>query len=262
MIAPHLAEIDYREPILTFSLPVDGDNTVYGIFWISNLYWIEVLLLVCLNVLLATVTGAVVYKVIIEPGKTDTPIAKILGFGALLPFWITWPTTIFQLLDVRNLLFKFILGGVTPTITLFRVLEAIYGCCPPHATKSFQDFVVYFGSVLVFTRDEKTGDYVKASAPMKLMCLRKFVILLLITGLFQSILSPFPSMNVFGDPIGSNEWFTFARMTTWQLYANSLFHAGMCFLNKVTLCSRAPDSMSICISYCHSSLPVVFDDLL
>jgi hypothetical protein len=229
MVSPHLEVSDYREPLLVFSLP-NGDDTnpavVYGLFWVSMSYWMEVLLFACLNIVLAAVTGIILYKVIVEPKNHGTTSARILCFGVLLPFWITWPKTIFQLLNVQNLVFKFIVGGLTPTITLFRISEVVFGCCPDHATRSMSDFELYFASLLVFARDPKTGNCIKASNSTKLHHFASFVLLLLVTGSFQSILTPFPDLNLVGDNIDSDEWFTWGRMKTWQLYANSFLHAG------------------------------------
>jgi hypothetical protein len=49
------------------------------------------------------------------------------------------------------------------------LLEAMYGCGPPRAARSLSEFLLYFASVLVFERDKKTGDLLKASTKMKLL---------------------------------------------------------------------------------------------
>jgi len=231
---PHLAVSDYREPLLTFSLPavlathLGVDPTiVYGLFAPCNIYWIEILLFVCLSTVAAAVTAAIVYHFIVAPKKSDTSTAFILGYGVLLPFWLGWPFFIFPLLDVRNLLLKFVVGGVVPTLMEFRLLEAIHGCCPDHATTSLQDFVFYFASVLVFERDSKTNSLMPATTRMKLERLRKFVGLMYMMGAFQSILSPYQDFNVFGNTISRDGWHSMDRFMTWELYANSLLHAMM-----------------------------------
>ena len=234
MIIPHLAESDYREPLLTFSLPdalatrLGVDPTiVYGLFRPCEIFWIEVLSLVCLTTVTAALTASIVYHFIVGPKKSETSTAFFLGYGVLLPFWLGWPFLIYPLLDVRNLLLKFVVGGVIPTLMEFRLLEAIHGCCPEHATTSLQDFVFYFASVLVFERDPKTNALMSATTGMKLKHLQNFVGLVFLMGAFQSILSLYPDFIVFGKPIGQDGWYSFDRFMSWELYANSLLHAMM-----------------------------------
>jgi len=232
MIWPHAAQSEYREPQLRFSLPSfllvsDGEErAVYGFFWVSELYWIEVLGLICCELVLAALTGAVVYKLVVAPGKCGTSAAYLLGWGVLLPLWIAGPTSIDQVLNLRNLVFKFVVGGVIPTLTIFRLTEAIYGCTPHYATGSMSAFVVYFASVLVFERDEKTGTMLKATLHMAWLHFKQFLILLFTTGALQSMLTPHADMNLFGQPITSDGWLRIERLATWQLYANSFLHAG------------------------------------
>jgi hypothetical protein len=71
-------------------------------------------------------TGLVIYKAIIEPKRYDTPFSRLLGFGVLLPFWIVFPTILFQFLGIRNFLFKFVIGVITPTLSIFRTTEGTY----------------------------------------------------------------------------------------------------------------------------------------
>ena len=234
MVIPHLAESDYREPLLTFALPEvlathlgANPTTVYGFFVPSDIFWIEVLSFVCLTTVAAAFTASIVYHFIVDPKKSDTSTAFVLGYGVLLPFWLGWPFLIYPLLDVRNLLLKFIVGGVIPTLVEFRLSEAIHGCYPDHATTSLQDFVIYFASALVFERDSKTNSLMPATTRMKLKCLLSFVGLLFTMGAFQSILSLHQDFNVFGNTIARDGWHSMDRFMTWELYANSLLQAMM-----------------------------------
>lgn len=251
MVWPHAVESDYREPLWQCSLPAllsswtslvkmlltngSGDITEgsevgpyseFGFFWMSEAYWIEIQTLVCCECLLAALTGAIVYKCVVEPKKTETTTAKLLIFGLLLPVWIVWPTFIYQALNLRNYVIKFVVGVVTPTITLFRLTETIYGCTPVHAKQSLTDFVVYFASALIFRRDETTKALLPATWKQKLQHLQQFVGLLFLTGALQSIVTPYADLNVFGPPISRDGWFAVERVFSWQLYANSLLHAG------------------------------------
>ena len=269
MNSPDVEVWDYRKPLMVFSLPIGlghSNPTVYGLYGVSSAYWMEVLLLVSLNILLAAVTGVILYKVVVKPKQYDTTSARILGFGVLLPFWITWPTTIYKLLDVQNLVFKFIVGGLTPTIMLFRISEVVFGCCANHVTRSMSDFVLYFASVLGFARDPTTRACIKASSTTKLHHFKNFLFLLLVTGSFQSILTPYPDFNVFGDNIDGEDWFTWRRMKTWQLYANSFLHAGTFFTHHfkiaLLLVVVSVHNSHSCKSGPSSSLSVVLDNIL
>jgi hypothetical protein len=191
---------------------------------------------VCVAVAFAAVTAAITYHYIVGPKQYDTTRAYILVYGMLLPFWLAWPFLVNPLLDCRNLTFKFIVGGVVPTVVEFRLLEAIHGCCPEHATKSLNDFVMYFASVLVFERDAKTNALVLATNEMKVKHFLNFVRLLFVVGAFQSILTPYQDFNVFGMPIGRDEWFSWKRWMTWELYANSFLHAILFQLHLTLYC--------------------------
>lgn len=226
---PHLAESDYREPLFTIRLPIDDSNNtgLYGIYWLSDAYWIEVLACVCATVAVAALTAVLLYFTIIGPKKTDTSTAYLWGYGLFLPFWLAWPLVVNPLLGFRNLLFKFIVGGIVPTVVEFKLLEAIHGCCPAFATESLSSFVLYFSSVLLFERDEKTKLPIPTTNRLKFQHLASFLTCLVCTGLFQSILTPFQDFNVFGEPVGygSSDWWSWRRLLSWELYANSLMHA-------------------------------------
>lgn len=238
-VSPHVGVSDSREPVFVFSLPFGDDanpTVVYGLFGVSVAYWMEVLLLIFLDMVLAAVTGVILYKGIIESKNYVTTSARILCFGVLLPFWITWPTTVYDLLNVQNLIFKFIVGALIPSIMIFRISEVVFACCPDHATGSMSNFVLYFASPMVFARDPTTGNCIKACTSRKLCHFKNFVLLLLISGCLQSILTPCPELNLFGDNIGGDDWLRWRRMKTWQLYANSFLHAVLFQLYLTTYC--------------------------
>lgn len=234
MVVPHLTESEYRQPFLTFSVPDWwAENTsvseprVYGLFCPSVLFWIELLILVWVSVFFAVLTAAITYHLIIAPKKTDTPTAYLLGYGLFLPFWISWPHFTVKILDNRNLVFKFIVGNLVPILVKFRLFEAIYGCCPESAMRSMKDFVTHFALILVFERDPKTDALIPATNAMKLKHLRNFVGMVFFVGAYQSVLTAFQDLNVFGKPIEEDGWFAVERLLTWQLYANSFLHAAL-----------------------------------
>lgn len=102
----------------------------------------------------------------------------------------------------------------------------MYGFCPAMDIQSARDYMWYFSSVMIFTRDKK-GNYIKISFRETLHHLAYFLLNLVLTGLLQSILDPHPYFTLFGaPPANREEWYAPSRFLTWQLYANNAFHAG------------------------------------
>jgi len=263
---PHLWEKDNREPVFVFTVSIpsgflgmlfDPTTTIttesheYGLLMLSLAYWIELLGLLIVSLSIATCVGLVLYKSVIEPKKERTAHAYLIGWGLLLPFWVSWPILLLGTIDLHNAMFRFVVGGFTPVICFFRTTEAIYGICPPHATRSAKDFCCYYANFPIVARVKKIqqlssappkdaasgsttvaaaiGDPIPCSNSKKLKHLGKFLGLLILTGAFQSILTPHQDMNFFGMGLGdeTNEvlWYATERFWTWQLYGNSALQA-------------------------------------
>jgi hypothetical protein len=47
----------------------------------------------------------------------------VLVYGIILPIWVILPSLVLYYLDLRNFLFKFVIGVVSPTLCLFRTTE-------------------------------------------------------------------------------------------------------------------------------------------
>lgn len=250
-LLPHLLEEDNREPIFRFTVPqiltnlvgiTKGDEEAsessiqLGVLGISLPYWIELLGLVILSLSTAALVGLVLYKTVVEPQKTNTLQAYLIGWGLVLPFWVSFPYLLLQCFDLRNAIFRFLMGGIAPIICFFRTTETIYGFCPPYVTKSLKDFLFYYATIPKVARVPKTGAPIPCSNAKKAKHLLTFLGLLALTGLLQSILTPHPHMNVFGtgleleselessDDVAS-WWYSTQRYATWQLYANSALQA-------------------------------------
>jgi hypothetical protein len=126
----HSSEVDDREPLFTLSAPeLFGEyfNGRYGVYSFSLVYWVDLLAFIALQVLVASVTGIILYKVVIEPRAYESTFSLMLVYGVILPFWISMPFYTIRFFDVRNLVFKFIVGVITPTLSIFRATE---GKCP------------------------------------------------------------------------------------------------------------------------------------
>lgn len=243
---PHLSEDDTREPLFLVTVPEFLTNILslgneseepirLGFLMLSQAYWIELLGFVLLTLSFAALAGLLLYKTVIGPKQENTPTAYLVGWGLILPFWISWPVLIFNFVDLRSAIFRFLVGGIAPIVCSFRTLEAIYGLCPPYITKSVKDFVFFYATVPIVARVKKQegssaaiGDPIPCSNPKKFKHLAKFLGLLFVTGSLQSILIPHENLNIFGMGIESDveiEWHSTQRYYTWQLYGNSALQA-------------------------------------
>jgi hypothetical protein len=235
---PHLSESDYRDPLWTvdngvltavyeygweWSVSSSSLNikNQYGIYLPSLVYWIELFGMLVIQMGVATVTGLFLYRTIIQPKRADTSVAFLIGLGVLLPFWVVWPMILIQQLDIRNTMFKFAVGCITPTLSIFRTLECIFGFTPTYATKSPLHYTFYFASIVIYDRD-KNGDCIPCPLSRTVRHLRNFLLFQIITGGLQSMMTPYPSLAVFG---GADDWYSHSRFVTWQLYGNSALQA-------------------------------------
>ena len=271
---PHRAETDYRQPLFVFQLPFpiyahDDDNPAYyGFYFLSITYWIELIALMAVNMAIACLTASVLYKfVLVQPSTTKnnnkndksksvpdsssssstttSSTALLVGWGIVIPFWVIWPFVLCQLLDIRNLLFRFCIGCITPTLSIFRTTETIYGFTPSYARKSLKDFVTYFASVLIFERTNgKKGNgnfdlLVRCPPSQMIQHLQNFVMWLFVMGALQSYLANFSDGAPFGPFIAQHDrdaYYSWSRYKTWQLYANSALQAILFQLYLTTYC--------------------------
>ena len=249
---PHLAEDDTREPLFLVTIPKfltnnmlfsttneENEETLFrlGVLMLSIPYWIELLGLILLTLSFAAIVGLVLYKTVIETKQEQTPTAYLIGWGLVIPFWLSWPTLLLQFVDLRCSIFRFLVGGIAPIVCSFRTIEVIYGLCPPYVTSSAKGFVFYYATVPIVARLKKEdkgsssasiGDPIPCSNSKKLKHLIRFLCLLCLTGGLQSILVPYKNLNIFGMGIDSDEpieWLSVQRYFTWQLYGNSAFQA-------------------------------------
>jgi hypothetical protein len=286
-VLPHLIETDDRVPLFTFFIPSDVSiNTIinyfidngtptttitkneYGFLLLSIGYWIELLILILTTLIVAALVGLILYYTVIQSKQTNTIHAYIVGWGLILPFWILYPFILFYYFDIRNCLFKFLVGCIAPVVCVFRTTECIYGFAPTYTTnKSLQEFIFYYATIPIVSRIKKNpkqkqkhddddddvqqiiGDPIKCSGSKMISHLIKFIGLLFLTGLLQSILSPYPYFAPFGginvshghghnddDDDDGHDWYAMERYFTWQLYANSSLQALLFQLYLSTYC--------------------------
>ena len=211
----------------------------------------------------ASLTGALIYYTILKPRKQETTFANLLVYGGILPFWIVSPYFFIQMADLRNLIFKFVVAVITPTLTLFRTTEgrdtfipgsvgmvilsysilayvppvfpfvwlrctALYGFAPTHSTKSAAHYILYFSTPVLFQHD-KDGNFIKATWRNTVHHIIKFKTLLFVLGLYQSWLISYPDMSVSGAPADKEDWFALYRIFSPKQWQSNFFQAGTCY---------------------------------
>lgn len=271
----YLSETDDRKPMFTFSIPssidslimIDGiktattgsSRTEFGFLMLSFSFWIELLAMVFAMISIAAMVGLVLYHTVIKPKQEGTIQAYMVGWGIILPFWAAFSFFFLSVMDVRNMVFKFMTGCIT-ILCFFRTTESIYGFAPEYVKGSASDFCFYYATVPIVARVKKRkttpsqnkikedggdaaksddnnihrinnrniGDPIPCSLAKTMKHLVRFTVLLFITGALQSILNPHRHFAIFGAG-GSNEetlsWYATERYFTWELYANSALQA-------------------------------------
>ena len=71
--------------------------------------------------LMAACFSQLVFNFVIPNKKTTT--AYMIGYGFIIPFWLWFPSTVINYLDVRNKVFRFCIAAVTPSLCVFRTTE-------------------------------------------------------------------------------------------------------------------------------------------
>ena len=210
-----------------------------------------------LQATVAALTAYFLYKSIIEPKRADTSTAFMIGWGVVIPLWIVWPVVMIQTLEIRNAIFKFVVGCVYPVVCLFRTLECIYGFTPAWV-HSATDYVAYYASVMIFARDSKTNQLVPCPPSKVTRHLVNFLLFGTILGALQSFLAPFDYMAPFG---GADDWYALERYSTWQFYGNSFLHAFL-FQMTLTFYTEGLTLAFVLISGGYQTLPVMLNPLL
>ena len=143
---PHAWLNDPREPLFTFTL---WDGREFGFYAMSLTYWIEICFvrlscfarLILPNIwpnlwmqfwlsitqvlafegILAAAFAQLVYRFIV-PNK-NTTFAYLIGYGFIIPFWMAFPVSVVNFIDVKNKVFRFCICAVTPALCTFRTTE-------------------------------------------------------------------------------------------------------------------------------------------
>ena len=155
---------------LTFSSKLTQPQSWYGLYGFSILFWIQLVatqLIICLFAALPI--AILMYYIIIIPQKRDneqqahktmttdkkqvntgrsgtSTLGYIFGWFVLLPIWIAIPSPLATAFGMENSIHRFFACGTTPTIAIFRTLEAMYGFAPSHSITSVYSYALYFTS--------------------------------------------------------------------------------------------------------------------
>ena len=197
---PHTWLSECRNPVFTWTI----GETAYGFYLSSLPTWIELLVLAAAHMLMAALFSVLIYYTIIKKQR-KTFTTFLLTFGIYLPFWVLAPRTVLDMWGFQNKLFRFTLLVITPTLSSFRLMEAFFGFTPPHATRSVADFGLYYGSALIARFDNKTQKYVQSNTRIAVLHLSRFLFLLFLTGMYQSMFNLHPYFPTLGVKVQETE---------------------------------------------------------
>jgi hypothetical protein len=196
---------DTRTPFYTFS--VTGIDGSFGILGTSLPFWVQLATFLLMQSIVRVLLACVVYKCIIERRGTTT--AFLVGYGFILPLVVMLPFWLIPLLDIRNMVLQISIAS-TPIFVFFNCLEAMYGTSPPVVEKNIVMYCIYYSSPIPFCIDHKTEKLVRATRTEIKTKARDYVINVVSTFLFFSILipmayAPFPCPReaAAGQPISS-----------------------------------------------------------
>jgi len=193
-------DADNREPILTFDVahllggPSDREILSFGLLMPNPAFWIQLLSFMMLGVMLGLVASIVNYNLIVlrRSRSTRTPSveALIVAFGITIPLCVAFPYAIIAVFNVRNYIIKFCLATISPVLTIFHSVEAVFGTSPICAEKSFSRYALYMASPLEVCFEKNTCRPIKVNLAHTLRALGDFALFLVVLGLYQSIFGP------------------------------------------------------------------------
>ena len=196
--------VDVREPVFAFDVarflggPADGGVLSFGILMPSPAFWVQLLSFMVLGVMLGLVASVVNYNLIVlrrrqsKSAATDPTIeAMMVAFGITIPLCIAFPYAIIAVFGVRNYIIKFCLATISPVLTMFHTIEAVFGTSPRCAETSFARYALYMASPLEVCFDQRSCRPIKVKVTRTLRALGDFALFLVVLGLYQSIFGPY-----------------------------------------------------------------------
>lgn len=215
---PHQWTTDAREPVYELTLGEDH----YALYLMSVPFWLEILALIVSEAVVASLVGVIVYYGIVQ---ASTPTSKALvGYGLVLPLLVIGPKLVIDGAGMENLIFRFCMAVISPTTAIFRTTAAVHGFLPPHAVRSVGYCAFYFGSALLIRYDTDNNVYVRAPWSSTLRHLGNFLILLILTGILQSLFDLTEGLPNFGDG-PQPHWYSLDRVLDLHQYRHNLAYA-------------------------------------
>jgi hypothetical protein len=197
---PHEWQDDLREPLFTFQY----ERTEYGFFFFSVLMWIEILTFLVIEACCAGLLAVAIYYSVLRHQRST--LAYVISFGAFLPLCVLTPSPLLDRAGVENIFMRFCLGGIVPTTSIFRITEAAFGFTPYWAKQSLGQFALYLSSPILLQRDPKLDKFSPCSLSYLGKRLIKFLTLLFVTGLYQSLFFLLPRVfPKIGSPEGETD---------------------------------------------------------
>jgi len=224
----------------------------FGLHAPSITLWFQLLSLVIANALAAAALSVVVKRLILDDRRrkkmtttstTTTVHPKrvkgympdwqsrwdgarpyVIGYGILIPLVVACPFYTLSILRVQNALLRFSGGCIVPTLSMFRISEAIHGFEPPHATRSTAAYALYFASPLELRYDPKNGTYVRSCAADLQGHVLRFALAVATVGTYLSLLLPF-DLEPLTSTYATEEWYSLHRLVNWAQLGNNFLHA-------------------------------------
>jgi len=191
-------EIDEREHQLFISVPYVG---TFGLTAFDPAFWLQAFAWFMVQAVINVTVAVIIYTFIVK--QQGSVSSFLVGYGCICPLLVFIPFRIIEALDLRNITFMLCAAGATPSLLLFRCLEAMHGTLPSFANQSLWNFILYYASTLQFVFDPKTEKPLPLTRGELASRAVSFVSLFVQTTLLYSLLlpynySPLPSREIQG----------------------------------------------------------------
>lgn len=140
------------------------------------------------SMLLSSILGSIVYKLIIPRPKSQT--AYIIGYGVMVPFLLYLPFLSMDYFDIRQKHLRSFFVTIV-VYWLFRTIEAIHGFTPPGSKVNLISYLAYFCTISEIKYQPETNNTVPATMRNILRKILRLLVLFLGVGLYSSILYHF-----------------------------------------------------------------------
>lgn len=218
-----LDDESHLQEVPLFDLP--GENGTVTLIPCSLNFWFLSFLFLGFNSLVNCVVGLVAYFFVVK--AKDPSFAYMVGYGLICPFLLYLPFVVIDYFDLRNMALILCAVGSTPSLLLFRCVEAMHKTLPTFAQRDFRGFMLYYTGTLQFRFDD-VGEPIRLTRKDAYQKTLRFISVMLQTSLLYSILIP-SNYSLFQVPGGGN---SIRRLLSWQSLMNNL---SMAALTSLTL---------------------------